>query len=82
MIKSRDYRRHHFLAYIVAFVQSSNTKYQSCGSGSGIWCPFEPLDPGYGMGKNQDPDPGSGSVMSIPDHISESIKPVYWVRNT
>ena len=26
--------------------------------GSGIRCLFDPLDPGSGMGKNLDPDPG------------------------
>jgi hypothetical protein len=32
------------------------------------------------MGKNQDPDPGSGSGMKIPDHISESLKTIFWVK--
>jgi hypothetical protein len=27
--------------------------------------------------KNQDPDPGSGSRMNIPDHISESLGKKY-----
>jgi hypothetical protein len=29
------------------------------------------------MGKNQDPDPGSGSGMNIPDHISESLETIF-----
>ncbi len=30
------------------------------------------------MGKNQDPDPGSG--MNNPDHISESLETIFWVK--
>jgi hypothetical protein len=30
------------------------------------------------MGKNQDPDPGSGSGMHNPDHISESLEAIFW----
>jgi hypothetical protein len=42
------------------------------------------LTPGSGMGnKNKEPDRGSGgSVMNIPDHISESLETVFWVKNT
>ncbi len=36
-------------------------------------------DPGWV--KNQDPDPGSGSGMNIPDHISESLE-IFWDKNT
>ncbi len=36
---------------------------------------FWPLDPGSGMGKNQDPDLTSG--MNIPDHKSESLKTIF-----
>jgi hypothetical protein len=36
------------------------------------------LDPGWV--KNQ--DPGSGSGMNIPDHISESLETIFWVKNT
>jgi hypothetical protein len=32
-----------------------------------------------GMGQNQ--DPGSGSGMNIPDHISESLETIFWVKN-
>ncbi len=32
------------------------------------------------MGKNQDPDPESG--MNIPDHISDSLETIFWIRNT
>jgi hypothetical protein len=35
-------------------------------------------DPGWV--KNQDPDPGSGSWMSNPDHISESLEAIFWVK--
>ncbi len=49
-----------------------------CGSGSEIWepVPFLPLDPGSGMGKN----PGSGSGMNNPDHISDSLKTIFWFK--
>jgi hypothetical protein len=30
------------------------------------------------MGKNQDPDPGSGSGMYLSDHISESLETIFW----
>jgi hypothetical protein len=42
---------------------------------------FDPwiLDPGLG-GKNPDPDPGFG--MNIPNHISESLVTISWVKNT
>jgi hypothetical protein len=36
------------------------------------------LDPGWV--KNQDLDPGSGLGMSIPDHISESLETIFWVK--
>ncbi len=36
------------------------------------------LDPGWV--KNQ--DPGSGSGMNIPDHVSESLETIFWVINT
>ncbi len=39
---------------------------------------FWPLDPGWE--KNQDQDPGSGSGMNIPDHISESLETIWWVK--
>jgi hypothetical protein len=35
-------------------------------------------DPGSGMGKNQDP----GSGMNISDYISQSLVPIFWVKNT
>ncbi len=44
--------------------------------GPGDPVPFWPLDPGSGMGKNQ--DPGSGSGMNNPDQISESLKTIFW----
>jgi hypothetical protein len=42
--------------------------------------PFLLLDPGFGMGKNHYPDPGSGSGMNNPDHISESLEAFFWVK--
>ncbi len=42
--------------------------------------PFWPLDPGSGWVKNQDPDPGAGSWMNNPDHISESLETLFWVK--
>ncbi len=38
------------------------------------------LTPGSGMGKNEDPQPGSGSGMNIPDHISESLETIFGVK--
>jgi hypothetical protein len=38
--------------------------------------PFLPLDPGWV--KNQDRDPGSGK--NNPDHISESLETIFWVK--
>jgi hypothetical protein len=35
-------------------------------------------DPGWV--KNQDPDPGSGSGMNIPDNISESLETIFLVN--
>jgi hypothetical protein len=35
------------------------------------------------MGKKiriRDPDPGSGSGMNNPDHISESLETIFWVK--
>jgi hypothetical protein len=60
--------------------QSISIPSKCYGKGSGIRdpVPFLPLDPGSGMGKNQDPDPGSG--MNNPDHISESMETIFWVK--
>jgi hypothetical protein len=32
-------------------------------------------------GKNHDPDPGFGSGINIPDHISEILETTFWVIN-
>jgi hypothetical protein len=40
--------------------------------------PFLPLAPRWV--KNQDLDPESGSRVNIPDHISESLKTIFWVK--
>jgi hypothetical protein len=42
--------------------------------------PFRPLDPGWV--KNQDPNPGSGFGMDIPDHTSENLETMFWVKKT
>ncbi len=39
--------------------------------------PFSPLDPGSGMCKNQDPNPGSGYGMNNPHHITESLETIF-----
>jgi hypothetical protein len=44
--------------------------------------PFSPLDPGSGIVKKikiRFRDPESG--MNIPDHISESLETIFWVKN-
>ncbi len=42
---------------------------------------FWTLDPESGMGKkSQEPDPGSGSGMNIPDHISGSLETISGVK--
>jgi hypothetical protein len=38
------------------------------------------FDPWIRDGKNQDPDPVSGSGLNNPDHISESLETVFWVK--
>jgi hypothetical protein len=50
----------------------------SCEFNSGIWdpVPFDPLDPGSGTGKIS----RSGSGMHIPDHISETLVTISWVK--
>jgi hypothetical protein len=49
---------------------------QCCGSGSGIWCFLDPLDPGSGSGMGKK----SISGMIIPDHISAQ-KTIFWVKS-
>jgi hypothetical protein len=39
---------------------------------------FIPLDQDSGMGKSQDPDPG----RIFPDHISESLETIFWIKDT
>jgi hypothetical protein len=34
----------------------------------------------FGIDRNQDPDPGTGT--NIPDYISESSETTFWVKNT
>jgi hypothetical protein len=49
-----------------------------CGTGSGIQDPGSGafLIPGSGMGKKS----GSGSGMNNPDHISDSLETIFWVK--
>ncbi len=52
-----------------------NFSYHQCyESGSAIRCLFDPIDPGSGMGKK------SLSRMNNPNHISESLETVFWVK--
>jgi hypothetical protein len=51
---------------------------QCCGSG--IRCLFDPRIRNPTWVKNLDPDPGSGSGMNNPDHISESLETIFWVK--
>ncbi len=48
-----------------------------CGSGSGIRCLFDPWIRDTGWEKSQDLDPGYGSGMNNPDHISESLETIF-----
>jgi hypothetical protein len=43
------------------------------------FCLFDPWIRDPGWVKNQNPDPGSG--MNIPDHISQSLETIVWVKN-
>jgi hypothetical protein len=54
--------------------QGAYTADQCCGSG--IWSLFDPRirDPGWVLS----PDPGSG--MNNPDHMSESLETIFWVK--
>jgi hypothetical protein len=38
------------------------------------------LTPGSGIQDGKNPDSGSG--LNIPDHFSESIVTIFWVKNT
>ncbi len=51
---------------------------QCCGSRSRDPVPFLSVDPLSGMGKRS----RSGSGMNIPDHISESLDTISWVKIT
>jgi hypothetical protein len=48
--------------------------------GSGIRCLFDPWIGDLGWVKNQNPDPGSGSRMNIPDHMSESLESIFGLK--
>jgi hypothetical protein len=59
--------------YMKVFCTVCNCMHQCCGSGSGIRCL---LTPGSGISKKL----GSGSGMNNPDHISESLETIFWVK--
>jgi hypothetical protein len=52
--------------------------FQYCGLASGIQCLFDPWirDQGSGMGKKS----ASSSGINNPDHISESLQTIFWVK--
>jgi hypothetical protein len=52
--------------------QIASRKFSVADPGSGAF-----LTPGFGIGKKS----RSGSWMNIPDHISESLEIVFWVKN-
>jgi hypothetical protein len=56
----------------------NDTLDQCCGSGSGIPCLFGPWIRNPGWIKSQDPELGSG--MNNPDHISESLQTIFWIK--
>jgi hypothetical protein len=62
-------------------VWKTNKKIQCCGPGSGAFLTpgswFEIRDPG--RVNSQDPYP-SGSWMNNPNHISESLEAIFWVK--
>jgi hypothetical protein len=43
--------------------------HQCCGSGAGIRCLFEPLDPGSEIGKNLYPDPGCSYFRELKNNF-------------
>jgi hypothetical protein len=49
-------------------------------TGSRIRCLFDPRIRDPEWVKNQDPDPGSGSGMNVPDHISESLETIFGLK--
>jgi hypothetical protein len=51
----------------------------SVAPGSGILCLFDPWIRDLGWVKSRS-DPGSGSGMNIPDHISESLESIFRVK--
>ncbi len=63
-----------------------NLIYKQCcrsGSGSGIriQCLFDPQIQGLGSGIRDGKKSRSGSRITIPDHISESLETICWVKN-
>jgi hypothetical protein len=56
----------------------SNPDIQYCGSG--IRCFFDSWIRDPGWVKKHDPDPGFGSGINNPDHISESLETSFWVK--
>ncbi len=52
---------------------TNNSQIQCCGSRFEIRCLFDPWIRDPGWLKNQDPNPGSGSGMNIPDLVAENL---------
>jgi hypothetical protein len=57
-------------------------EHQCCRSGSVIRCLFDPppLNPGYGMGKKSISGSGIRILVYNPDHVSESLETIFWVK--
>jgi hypothetical protein len=58
-------------------LNTSFTKLKHLGYYNNVYLPFDPWIRDPGWVKNQDPDPG----VDILDHISESLKTIFWVKN-
>jgi hypothetical protein len=65
------------------WMQIKSKIYHCCGSKSGIRCLFDPWIRDPEWVKSKDPDPGSGSSgsgMNNPDHVSESLETIFWLK--
>jgi hypothetical protein len=75
-MKKRDIKNLFHLPFTPKKRQFIDT--QCCGHGSGMWDPgsvlFRPLDPLSRMAKK--------IRINIPDHNSESLETIFWVKNT
>jgi hypothetical protein len=78
---SRTYRLQHTHTQIHSIMRNMNTNPNFADSHESVLrirdpVPFWPLDPGSGMSKKS----GFGSGMNYPDHISESLETMLWVK--